>query len=99
MKIAIIILTVLLLFTAWLLYVQFIKVGKLVALLEVYLRLILVTAMHTKKAYKRMKDVDRLGAFEADDEVGYTFKEIEQAVEELNSFLEKYVNNDEAQEK
>lgn len=99
MKIAVILLSIFLAFAVWMLYIQLVKVGKLVALLEVYLRLISVTAVRTNKAYKRIKEADRLGAFEADDEVGYTFQEIKQTVEELNSFLEKYVNNDKAQEK
>ena len=46
-----------------------------------------------------MKEVDRLGAFEADDEVGFVFQEIKESVTELNTFLEKYIKNDEAEEK
>lgn len=83
----------------YLLVVQLIKIGKLVALLEVYLRLITTTAIRTNKAYKRIQEVDRLGAFEADDEVGYVFQEIKETVTDLNTFLEKYIKNDEAKEK
>ena len=36
-------------------------------------------------AYTRMKSLDRLGAFESDDETGYIFKEIKSAMEELNN--------------
>jgi len=37
-----------------------------------------------KNAYDRMKKVDRLGSFEADDESGYIFEEIKSALEQLN---------------
>lgn len=37
-----------------------------------------------KSAYDRMKKVDRLGSFEADDESGYIFEEIKSALEQLN---------------
>ena len=36
-------------------------------------------------AYLRMKQLDRLGAFEADDESGYIFEEIKLALEKLNN--------------
>jgi hypothetical protein len=94
-----IIVSVALIVSSWLLYVQFVKVAKLVTLLEIHLRLLSVTAVHVNRAYKRMREADRIGAFEADDEVGFTFHEIKQAVTELNSFLEKYVDNDQAKEK
>jgi len=41
-----------------------------------------------KKAYDRMKKIDRLGSFEADDESGYIFNEIKTAMEELNEVYE-----------
>jgi hypothetical protein len=37
-----------------------------------------------KRAYGRMKKIDRLGSFEADDESGYIFNEIKTAMETLN---------------
>jgi hypothetical protein len=37
-----------------------------------------------KNAYDRMKRVDRLGSFEADDESGYIFEEIKYTLEQLN---------------
>tara|TARA_B110000285_G_C14599256_1_gene369879 strand:+ start:190 stop:474 length:285 start_codon:yes stop_codon:yes gene_type:complete len=36
-------------------------------------------------AYIRMKELDRLGAFEADDETGYIFEEIKAELEKLNN--------------
>lgn len=41
-----------------------------------------------KNAYDRMKKIDRLGSFEADDESGYIFNEIKTAMEELNEAYE-----------
>jgi hypothetical protein len=37
----------------------------------------------------RMKEIDIRGSFEADDEVGYTFKALQVAVDELNSEVNK----------
>jgi hypothetical protein len=32
----------------------------------------------------KMKQIDRLGAFESDDETGYVFKEIQKIIDDLN---------------
>ncbi len=37
-----------------------------------------------KRAYARLRKVDRLGSFEADDESGYIFDEIKNTIEQLN---------------
>jgi hypothetical protein len=39
---------------------------------------------HADASYARMKQIDRLGSFEADDETGYVFKEVFEIVELLN---------------
>jgi len=46
------------------------------------------TYNHMKRAYDRMKEVDRLGSFESDDESGFIFQEIKSAIEELNETFE-----------
>lgn len=38
-----------------------------------------------EKAYERMKSVDRLGSFEADDESGFIFEKIRDILEEINN--------------
>ena len=38
-----------------------------------------------KRALARMKEVDRIGSFEADDESGFVFKEIQTALDKLNN--------------
>jgi len=46
------------------------------------------TYNYMKRAYDRMKEVDRLGSFESDDESGFIFQEIKSAIEELNETFE-----------
>lgn len=43
---------------------------------------------NASNALRRMKEVDRKGAFESDDEVGYIFTEIKKIVNELNNKAE-----------
>lgn len=43
--------------------------------------------LNANKAYEEMKDVDTLGAFEADDDVGAAFDEIKSIVDELNNYI------------
>mgnify|MGYP005702619667 CR=1 FL=1 len=38
-----------------------------------------------RKALARMKELDRIGSFEADDESGFVFKEIQTALDKLNN--------------
>lgn len=37
-----------------------------------------------RESYSRMKNIDRLGSFEADDETGFIFKELKDIVDQLN---------------
>ena len=46
----------------------------------------------------KIQEVDRLGAFKADDEVGFIFKEIDQSIDDLYKFITKYVNTAEDKE-
>jgi len=98
MVVAVITLSVLLAVSIWLLYVQIKKASKLEAFLELYVRMLSVIALRTNKAYKRMKDVDRLGSFEADDETGYIFKEIKAATTDIDEFVKKYITNERTEE-
>jgi hypothetical protein len=89
----IVVLSIVLSVTGWLAYVQVRKVLKLTAYLELYTRMMLVTAVKVDRAHKRMKEVDRLGSFEADDETGMIFSEVKEATTELNEFIKRYINN------
>lgn len=91
---AVIILSTMLSVTGWLAYVQVRKTLKLTAYLELYTRMMLVTAVKVDRTHKRMKEVDRLGSFEADDETGMIFSEVKQATEELNDFIKRYIKDD-----
>jgi hypothetical protein len=86
-------LSVMLSITGWLAYVQVRKVLKLTAYLELYTRMMLVTTVKVDKAYRRMKELDRLGSFEADDETGMIFHEIKQTTIELNEFVKRYIDD------
>ena len=51
-------------------------------------------AGHIDNAISRMKDIDKLGSFEANDETGYVFKELYEIVEQL----EVYYNGEKSEE-
>jgi len=51
-------------------------------------------AGHIDNALARMKDIDKIGSFEADDETGYVFKEMYEIVEQL----EDYYNGQKSEE-
>lgn len=56
---------------------------------NVVLETVLVDAYNAIiKSYQNMKDADIHGAFEADDEVGSTFRFIQSTIEDLIQFLE-----------
>lgn len=90
----IITLSLLLLVAGYLVYVLIRKNAKLLVYCESYVRILGVTALRVRSTYDTMKQMDRLGAFEADDEVGTAFKEMHGAVTELQQFIEKYVNTE-----
>lgn len=98
MVIAIIILSVLVALLSYLLYINFNRAEKAERYCEAYVRFI--TALYFKflDTRDRMKEVDRLGAFRADDEVGVVFNEIDESINELYEFITKYVNAKESKE-
>jgi hypothetical protein len=51
-------------------------------------------AGHIDNALTRMKGIDKIGSFEADDETGYVFKEMYEIVQEL----ENYYNGQKSEE-
>jgi hypothetical protein len=61
------------------------KVEKLEDGIEESDTLIESTASSITKALDRMKELDRVGSFEADDESGFVFKEIQSALDKLNN--------------
>jgi len=90
----IIILSITTIISSYLAYVHVIKSNKILQYCEMYVQFIGAIALRTKATYDNMKEVDRLGAFQADDEVGTTFDEIHQNIKDLNHFISKYVNTE-----
>ena len=59
---------------------------------ELYERIFNDMKERAGRAYAEMKDIDTLGAFEADDDVGQVFDEIKNIVDELNNYISENVN-------
>lgn len=49
---------------------------------------VLISEIATKvdSSMKRMKEIDKLGSFEADDETGFIFKNLYEVIEELEKY-------------
>ncbi len=82
----------------YLLYAFINKYDKLIIFTETYLTFIVNLYLRFKDTHSRLKDVDKRGSFQADDEVGFIFTEINTNIEELHQFLEKYVNENQKKE-
>jgi regulator of sigma D len=93
MIIAIIILTILVGILGYLTYINFRKAEQLEQYCEAYVHFISALYFRVADTRDKLKEVDRLGAFKADDEVGFAFKEIDNLVDDLYTFITKYVNS------
>lgn len=85
-------LAVLVVILVYLAYIQSKKYNNLLKYTEMYIQLIGAIAIRTKGTYDEMVEIDRLGAFQADDEVGTIFNELKENITDLNEFITKYVN-------
>ena len=65
------------------------KVEKLEDGIEESDKLIESAAESVDKALARMREIDRVGSFEADDESGFIFEEIQTALDKLNNEINK----------
>ena len=65
------------------------KVEKLEDGIEESDKLIESAAESVDKALARMREIDRVGSFEADDESGFIFEEIQAALDKLNNEINK----------
>ena len=61
------------------------KVEKLEDGIEESDKVIESVATSVDRALARMREVDRVGSFEADDESGFVYKEIQSALDKLNN--------------
>ncbi len=89
----VIFLTILVGILGYLTYINFRKAEQLEQYCEAYVRFISALYFRVADTRDKLKEVDRLGAFKADDEVGFTFKEIDNLVDDLYTFITKYVNS------
>jgi len=76
----------------YLVYASIKKYNAVSVYCEAYIRLIGALYLKVIEVKDQLAAVDRLGAFRADDEVGFVFKEIDSMVHDLHNFIVKYVN-------
>ena len=94
MVIAIIVLSILVGILGYLLYVNFRRAEKAEDYCEAYIRVTSGLFSRFRSTRDKMKEIDRLGAFQADDEVGSIFKQLDESVDDLYEFITKYVNTE-----
>jgi ABC-type thiamine transport system substrate-binding protein len=76
------------------LYGIFTTIGLLKGLkkVELYESLFEDIKIKVNDTYIEMKDIDSIGAFEADDEVGVVFTNMKELVDELNNYITENIN-------
>ena len=98
MIIVVIIQAVLIAILSYLVYVNWKKAERASEYCEAYVRFISALFFRFTETRDKIQEVDRLGAFKADDEVGFIFKEIDQSIDDLYKCITKYVNTAEDKE-
>jgi len=98
MIIAIIILSIMVLVLGYLVYANYKKAQRAADYCEAYVRFISTLFFRFNDTRDRIKEVDRLGAFQADDETGFIFQEMDSEIEDLYEFITRYVNTAETEE-
>lgn len=83
-------------FLSYLLYINMIKLEKLTTVVEVQTTLIGRFYLKIKETQNNIKVVDRLGAFQADDETGFIFKDIQLYIDELKDYINRYITENES---
>lgn len=103
---ALIILSIALLAVCYFAYITYIKYKKvltyaesLVQYNETYIQFISAMWFKFKHTKKYMEEIDRKGAFRADDEVGHTFTALQECIDDLYEFITTYVNKEEETKK
>lgn len=94
MIIVVIFLSLLILFLSYLLYINFRRAERAEDYCEAYVRFVSALYFQFQATRDQMKEIDRLGAFQADDEVGAIFKELDLTIDNLHEFITKYVNTE-----
>lgn len=91
----IILLTVLVALLGYLVYINYLRAELAIKHCEAYVQFISTLFFKFQSTRERMKEIDRLGAFQADDEVGTIFKDMDESIDSLYEFITKYVNRQE----
>lgn len=106
MLVALVILLVLLAIISYLAYINYIKYNKAVKYAEesmkmanMYEQFIANMWFKFNDTKQKMDEIDRLGAFKADDQVGHTFTALQECIDELYEFITKYVDKNEEAKK
>ena len=84
---------------SYLLYINVKKLNIVTTYCEAYVQFINALYFKFQDTKERMKEIDRIGAFQADDEVGVTFKNLDECIDELHDFITRYVNTESEQTK
>lgn len=106
MTLIIVILSVLLAITSYLAYINYIKYNKAIKYAEetisvsqMYVQFISKMWFKFTDTKQRMDEIDRLGAFKSDDQVGHTFTALQECIDDLYEFITKYVDKEEKAKK
>lgn len=78
----------------YLTYINYKRAEKAEEYCEAYVKFISALYFQFYDTREKMKEVDRLGAFQSDDEVGVIFRELDTSIENLYDFITKYVNTE-----
>lgn len=73
-------------------YITIRKYNRLLIYTETYIQFISNVYFKIKTNRDAMKEVDVRGSFQADDEVGFIFKELDASVDDIYEFITQYVN-------
>jgi len=92
------ILSLLVVSLAVLVYINYNRAEKATAYCETYVRFVSAMYFRFYETRRRMQEIDHRGSFQADDEVGTTFKELDASINDLYEFITKYVNREEGKE-
>lgn len=92
MVVAVILLSAIVVVLGYLVYANYKKAERATEYCEAYVRFISTLFFQFTETRDKIKEVDRLGAFQADDETGFIFKEIDQSIDDLYEFITRYVN-------
>ena len=95
MIVLVIILIALVALLGYLLYINYKRAEIATKYCEAYVQFISTLYYKFTQTRDRMKEIDRIGSFKADDEVGVTFTYLKEQVNDLDEFIKKYVEAEE----